>query len=138
MTPELPLTGRCGCGAIRYELDAPPLNASYCHCTRCQKRTGTAASANARVTPGSFRLVAGEEHVRTWTPAGGFEKAFCGLCGSALFSRDPANPETIGVRLGSFDVDPGVRPQWRQFVDYAAAWEPIPADGLARYPEGST
>ena len=135
MTVELPLTGGCGCGAVRFEIDAPLLSASYCHCTRCQRRTGTAASPNARTQPGSFRIVEGEEHVRAWAPEGGFEKSFCDLCGSALFSRDPKNPETIGVRLGAFDGDPGIRPQWRQFVAYAAEWEPIPDDDLPRYPE---
>ena len=135
MIVELPLTGGCGCGAVRFEIDAPLLSASYCHCTRCQRRTGTAASPNARTQPGSFRIVEGEEHVRAWAPEGGFEKSFCGLCGSALFSRDPKNPETIGVRLGAFDSDPGIRPQWRQFVAYAAEWEPIPDDGLPRHPD---
>ena len=136
MNLELPLTGGCGCGAVRYSIDEPLLSASYCHCTRCQRRTGAAASANARVAPGAFRLVAGEEHVRAWAPDAGFAKFFCGLCGSALFSRDPANPNSVGVRLGSLDADPGVRPQWHQFVAYAAPWEPLPEDGLPRYPEG--
>ena len=139
MTVDLPLTGGCGCGAVRFEIDAPLVSASYCHCTRCQRRTGAAASANARLAPGSFRIVSGEEHVRTWAPESGFEKAFCGLCGSALFSRDPSSGETAaGVRLGAIDGDPGVRPQWHQFVAYAAAWEPIPDDGLPRYPEQRT
>jgi len=37
--------------------------------------------------------------------------------------------------MSAFDSDPGVRPQWRAFVEYAAAWEPIPDDGLPRFPE---
>ncbi len=41
----------------------------------------------------------------------------------------------MSVRLGAFDGDPGIRPQNRQFVDYAAAWEPLPDDGLPRFPE---
>ena len=136
MSSELPLTGGCGCGAVRFEIDAPLVAASYCHCTRCQRRTGTAASANGALAPGSFRLVAGEEHIRAWAPEGGYEKAFCALCGSALFSRAPGSAEPGGVRLGALDSDPGVRPQWHQFVAYAAPWEPLPDDGLPRYPEG--
>ena len=38
--------------------------------------------------------------------------------------------------MSAFDEDPGVRPAYRQFVAYAAEWEPIPDDGLPRYPEG--
>ena len=36
--------------------------------------------------------------------------------------------------MGTFDDDPGVRPSYRIYTDYAAAWEPIPDDGLPRYP----
>jgi hypothetical protein len=133
--PELPLTGGCNCGAVRFELHALPMGSSYCHCRRCQRRTGTAASANASAAPGSFRIVAGEQIVRVWRPAGGSEKWFCGNCGSALFSRTPGDPDRIGVRMGAFDDDPGIRPTARQFVAYAAPWEPIPDDGLPRFQE---
>ena len=75
--------------------------------------------------------------MREWAPPDGWPKCFCAACGSALWSRDPAG-EIMGVRLGLFDDDPGVRPQYRQFVAYAAAWEPIPDDGLPRFPERRT
>jgi len=132
------LTGGCACGAVRYELTEPLVSASYCHCTRCQRRTGTAASANGRATPGSFRITGGEAHIGTWAPAGGAAKSFCSLCGSALFSRMEGDPPTIGVRLGTVDGDPGIAPQWHQYVAYAASWEEIPNDGLPRYAEGRT
>jgi hypothetical protein len=130
------LSGACNCGAVRYELSEPLVSAGYCHCTRCQRRTGTAASANGSVAPGSFRLVAGEDRLRAWRPEGGWEKWFCGDCGSALFSRDPEDPARVGVRLGTLGQDPGIRPAHRQFVAYAAPWEPIPDDGLPRFAEG--
>ena len=133
MTPAL--TGGCGCGAVRFEIGQPLVSARYCHCTRCQRRTGTAASASGAVVPGSFHIVQGEERLRAWKPEGGAEKWFCRDCGSALFTRDPEEPERVGVRLGAIDGDPGVRPSARQFVAYAAAWETIPDDGLPRYPE---
>jgi len=132
---ELPLTGGCLCGGVRFEVAEPLVSASYCHCTRCQHRTGTAASASARIVPGSLRIVAGEELVRTFLPPDGFGKAYCSACGSALWSQDPADLDTISVRLGAFDGDPGIRPSYRQFVAYAAPWEPIPDDGLPRFPE---
>jgi len=59
--PEMPLRGGCGCGAVRFEVTAPLESSKYCHCTRCQRRTGTAASVSARPQPGSFRIVSGEE-----------------------------------------------------------------------------
>jgi hypothetical protein len=136
LEPNMPLIGGCGCGAVRFEVTAPLVSANYCHCTRCQRRSGTAASANARPQPGSFGLLSGEESLRAWRPGGGWEKWFCGECGSALFSRDPHDPQRMSIRLGAFDGDPGIRPGERRFVAYAAPWEAIPEDGLPRHAEG--
>jgi hypothetical protein len=133
--PDLPLTGGCLCGGVRYEVTEPLVSASYCHCTRCQRRTGTAASAQARVAPGALRVLRGEELVREFAPQDGWPKAFCSACGGALWSHHPTD-DIHSVRLGTFDYDPGIRPQWHQFVAYAASWEAIPDDGLPRYPEG--
>jgi hypothetical protein len=123
------------CGGVRFEVTAPLVSAGYCHCTRCQRRTGTAAAITARVAPGSLRITAGEELVRSWAPSDGFAKEFCSACGSALWSRNSEDPDVIGVRLGAFDRDPGIKPSYRQYVAYAAPWEPIPDDGVPRYPE---
>jgi hypothetical protein len=133
--PDLPLTGGCLCGGVRFEVTEPPLSAVYCHCTRCQRRTGTAAAVSARLAPGSLRILTGEELVASYVPEGGFAKDFCSACGGALWSRHPEDPNIVGVRLGTFDGDPGIRPSARQFVAYAAPWEAIPDDGLPRYPE---
>jgi hypothetical protein len=133
--PELPLKGGCMCGGVRFEVTAPLVSAGYCHCTRCQRRTGTGASAFARAAPGSLRVTAGEELIRAYRPDDGFAKEFCSACGSALWSRSPDDPDVVAVRLGAFDGDPEIRPSYRQFVAYAAAWEPIPDDGLPRHPE---
>jgi hypothetical protein len=137
MTETSPvLTGGCGCGAVRFALSEPPRSAAYCHCTRCQSRTGTAAQASARVTPGTVTITEGAEHVRDWTLADGLAKSFCGLCGSHLFARTRDTGVITVVRMSAFDGDPGVRPMAHLFVAYAAPWEPIPGDGLPRHPEG--
>jgi hypothetical protein len=71
-----------------------------------------------------------------WKPSDGAgEKWFCGECGSAVFGRNAAHTESVGIRMGTFDEDPGLRPSVRQFVAYAASWEPVADDGLPRYPE---
>ena len=134
-TPTLPLTGGCGCGAVRFAIDAPLVGAAYCHCTRCQHRTGTAAAASATVVPGSVRILQGAEDLHGWAPPGGLEKLFCATCGSHLLARDPETEEIAVVRLGAFDEDPGVRPALHQYTAYAVPWEPLPDDGLPRYPE---
>jgi hypothetical protein len=131
------LSGGCLCGGVRFELSEPPSGAGYCHCTRCQRRTGTAASAQARIDGRTFHVLQGADLIGAWSPpGGGFDKCFCRNCGAHLFSRNPDEPRQMAIRLGAFDGDPGVRPSYRAFVAYAAPWEPIPDDGLERFPEG--
>jgi hypothetical protein len=132
--PSLPLTGGCLCGGVRFELDAPLVESGWCHCTRCRRRTGTPASVQARIAPGSLRLVVGEELLRSYRPEDGFPKVFCGECGSSLWSQSPVDREVISVRLGAFDGDPGIRPSYHQFVADAAVWAEVPDDGLPRFP----
>jgi len=131
---QMPLEGGCLCGAVRFRITAPFSSAGYCHCTHCQRRTGTGSSANARVPREGFTLLAGAEQLRAFTAPSGVPKLFCSTCGSALFSGDPTSDPQVAVRLGALDGDPGIRPQWRQFVESAVSWEEIPHDGLERHP----
>jgi hypothetical protein len=133
-SPQAPLQGGCLCGAVRFEITAPFLSAGYCHCTHCQRRTGTGSSANGRVAQEGFRLLAGEEQLRSFKPPTGVPKLFCATRGSALFSGDPFADREVAVRPGALDRDPGIRQHYRQFVDSAAPWEPVPEDGLVRHP----
>ena len=135
-SPQSPLQGGCLCGAVRFEITAPLLSAGYCHCTHCQRRTGTGSSANGRVPQEAFSLLQGAAELRSFKPADGRPKLFCGACGSALFSGDPFADAEVAVRLGALDGDPGIRPEYRQFVRSAVSWEPLPDDALVRY-EGS-
>ena len=127
------LTGSCACGAVRFEIDEPLVAAAYCHCTRCQRRTGTAMQASAKLAPGSMRITEGEDRLKGWWAGDGLEKVFCGDCGAAVLAWDHDTHEIAIVRLGAIDGDPGVRPQAHQFVANAAPWQPLPDDGLPRF-----
>jgi hypothetical protein len=130
----LPLSGGCNCGSVRFEVDERPALAGWCHCTRCQRRTGTSGSLQARVPSGALRVLRGEELLGAWEPPDGAAKVFCSACGSSLWSRS-VDGQAYFVRFGVFDADPGVRPSYRQFVAYAPAWDSLPDDGLPRFAE---
>ncbi len=130
---ERPLEGGCLCGGVRYRVSAPFSSAGYCHCTHCQRRTGTGSSANARVPRTGLQILSGTALIRSFQPPEGVPKLFCARCGSALFSGRLEQDEEVAVRLGTLDADPGIRPGYRQFVDSAAGWEPVPDDGLERF-----
>lgn len=127
------MTGGCTCGTARFEIDAPFEDAGYCHCRRCQRRTGTAASLSAIVPASAFTLLQGAEAIRTWRPPDGLPKSFCGECGGQLYSGEPDGDGPVVVRFGALDEDPDIRPRWRQWMSSAAPWEPVPDDGLQRF-----
>jgi hypothetical protein len=130
------LSGGCLCGGVRFMLTAAPIVAGYCHCTRCQGRTGGGSSLQARIDGSALEFQGGEQLLTWWRhPDGGFEKGFCSVCGAHLCSRNPDDHAQGAIRLAAFDGDPGIRPSFRQFVADVAPWEPIPDDGLPRYDE---
>jgi hypothetical protein len=118
---------------VRFEVTAPFSTSGYCHCTHCQRRTGTGSSVSARVPRAGFRFLQGEQQVRAYKPPAGLPKLFCPRCGSALFSGDPSNDDEVAIRFGTLDRDPGIRPKYRMFVRSAVPWEAIPDDGLERF-----
>lgn len=85
--------------------------------------------------PGTFSVTAGEDELRVWDPGDGWKKAFCGGCGSHTHTTSPDDPSVVATRMGCLDGDPGITPMAHQFVSYASPLEPLPDDGLPRFPE---
>jgi hypothetical protein len=87
----------------------------------------------ARVRKEQFRLFQGEHLIRVYGKGEGAVKAFCVSCGSSLFGGDWPEGDEVSIRMGAFDDDPGIRPQYHTFVDDRAAWDEI-TDNLPQYP----
>jgi len=137
MAESPPITGRCLCGRVRFEVSEPLIEAEYCHCRRCQRRTGAAASASATTAPESFRITRGEESLSSYRAGGGWRDHFCRECGGSVYAQGPDGRGEICVSMGMIDGDPGVRPAYHQYVAYAAAWDALPEDGLPRFAEAA-
>lgn len=133
--PDLPLTGRCCCEQVRFEVSEPLVGIVGCYCKRCQRRTGTAFSATGLTRPGTFRITVGEGLVTSFDPGDGWIKKFCSVCGGHVFTVNPDNPELIAIRVGALDGEPGARIAAYQFTDYASVWAPPPDDDLPHFPE---
>jgi len=113
------IDGGCHCGAIKFEAEADPANASICHCTDCQQLTGTAFRTSIRAQPGTFKVLRGEPKVYIKTAESGNKRvqAFCADCGSPIYATSPDGPEPklYNIRLGL------VR-QRAQFVPKVQIW----------------
>lgn len=133
-SPERPVHGSCLCGGVRYVITAPFRRANLCHCSRCRKHSGAAASAQGRVPAEGFALLAGADLLTVYRPpGGGMAKVFCRVCGSSLFGGSWPDGDEVSVRLGGLDGDPGIAVQFHSFAGDPAPWEPACADGLPRF-----
>jgi len=120
------VSGECFCGGVKYEIQGALNDARSCHCSRCRKVFGGAASAYAEVEAGKFSWVAGQEKLTVYEPAPGWGLCFCSLCGSTLCGVHEG--QVHGVTLGSVNGDPGVALERHIFVGSKAPWDVIGGD----------
>ena len=100
------MEGRCTCGEIRYRLTRAPLFVHACHCTWCQRETGSAFALNALIETASVELLAGEpELVATPSASGkGQDIARCPRCQVALWSHYAGAGRALAfVRVGTLE-----------------------------------
>jgi hypothetical protein len=100
------VTGGCHCGQIAYEAEVDPATVRVCHCTDCQKLTGTAFRAGIASLPRTFVLNSGTPKIYIKTAESGTQRAhaFCPNCGTPIWSAAPGpNPSVRGLRVGGLD-----------------------------------
>jgi hypothetical protein len=99
------LSGGCMCGAIRYTIGMPVTELRACHCTTCQKGSGTQGSVNAVIPASAFKLTKGTlKRFDSLADSGRtLHRFFCGDCGSPIYSQRATAPDTLVVRAGSLD-----------------------------------
>lgn len=100
-----PLTGGCLCGAIRYTVSVPVTELRACHCTNCQKGSGSAGSVNAVIPSAAFKLTQGTlKRYESIADSGRtLYRDFCGDCGSPIYSQRATALDTVVVRAGTLD-----------------------------------
>jgi len=98
------VTGRCLCGAVRFESDAAPVAVRACWCRDCQYLGSGNATVNAILRTEGFRTT-GEvrEYVSRADSGTVMRRSFCTACGTPLFSRAESRPELVVVRVGALD-----------------------------------
>ena len=124
--------GRCTCGAVRYEVTGSPVVLIVCHCTFCQRATGSSFLVEPMWRDQDFKVTAGAPRryeARSAVSGQRLTLHFCETCGTKLFQGMERFPGFVGVYGGTLD-DPSVAaeaPQsWRIFLDDAAKGTVIP------------
>jgi hypothetical protein len=134
--PTTPVTGRCLCGAVRYEVRGPLRDVLICHCEECRRWHGhVCAAASARRADLVFLEQGGLRWITSPNSDAGARRGFCGECGSSLF-WDLAGRETISIAAGTLDPPTGLRIIGHWYTSQASDYYDIPDDGLPHHQRG--
>ena len=120
------VTGRCHCGNIKFEAEIDPGAVRICHCTDCQRLSGSAFRVNVGTLPGTFRLLSGspKTYVKTTADSGTHRAhGFCPDCGTPLWATSTdANPASYGLRVGTLDCRAELAPSRQGWFRSALPW----------------
>jgi hypothetical protein len=131
------MEGGCTCGAVRYRLKAKPIFVHCCHCTWCQRETGSAFAVNAFIEASEVELLKGQPVQQTLPSLSGKGQVFwrCADCGVTVWSNyADAGPKFHFVRVGTLDEPSRAPPDIHIFTSTKLPWVILP-EGVPAVPE---
>lgn len=127
------IAGACLCGSIRYDCSAEPMMTVVCHCTHCQKQTGTSFSVLVAVPEETLNITGS---TKVFQDTGGSGKPvmrhFCPDCGSPIFSKVSALQDRLFLKAGTLDDTSWLEPTAHIYCDSAQSWVDI-ADNVPQF-----
>lgn len=130
--------GGCACGRVRYRMNSEPLIVHCCHCSWCQRQTGSAFAVNALIEAERVQLLTGDVvDIVVPSPSGANQRiSRCTNCQVAVWSYYLVMYGGIGekvrfIRAGTLD-DPGkLPPDVHIHTSAKQPWVVLPPDALA-------
>ena len=102
------ISGGCYCGSLRYEANGDVEASIQCHCRECQYITGGNPNVIMIMPSSGFKFVKG---IPKTFKRKDIEKAvtrlFCENCGTGIGTKNPNRPNSIILKVGTFD-DPSI------------------------------
>lgn len=127
--------GGCACGELRYRMTKRPLIVHCCHCSWCQRQTGTAFAINALVEADCVEILKGEvSEVTVTSPSGAGQRiARCTKCQVAVWSNYLVMAAGIGeairfIRVGTLDEPGRLPPDVHIYTSSRLPWLTLPED----------
>jgi hypothetical protein len=132
-TPRLPLDGACRCGRVKIRISVPPMLTMACHCTGCQRMSGSAYSLSAAIPTEGFAVVDGEPVIAGANAEAGHH--FCPDCMTWMFTRPAGFDFFVNVRPTMFDDTSWYSPFIETYTSEKLAWATTPAaHSYEKYP----
>jgi len=126
-------TGGCVCNQVRYEIKVEPLFVHACHCSDCQRYSGSAFVILLGVATADFRIEGELSTVTNPTPSGaGYDAHYCPQCATVIWSKYHfVELPIIAVRGGTLD-DPNLAPPaYHIFTRSRQRWVELPKEAPA-------
>jgi hypothetical protein len=128
--------GGCACGHVRYRVESKPLIVHCCHCSMCQRQSGSAFAVNALIEADRVRLLQGDvTEVTVPSPSGnGQVIARCPKCQVAVWSNYLVFYKGIlgdairFIRVGTLDDPSKMPPDVHIFTSSKQPWLVLPLD----------
>lgn len=126
-----PVAGTCSCRGVRFHMTAAPIFVHCCHCTWCQRETGSAFVLNAMVEADYVDVLTGSPLVvNTPSNSGRGQKITrCPDCYVALWSNYPGGGDAIRfVRVGTLEERERFPPDIHIYTSTKQPWVVLPAN----------
>jgi len=130
------MTGRCGCGEVHYRLTDDPIIVHACHCTSCQRETGSAFAINGVIEADRVEVTRGTVvAVDLRTASGNIQRVMrCPACQVALWSHYLGGGAALAyVRMGTLNDTSAATPAMHIFTSTKLDWVVLPNDATPVY-----
>jgi hypothetical protein len=126
-SPANKISGRCLCGNVSYSAEGEPMVQAVCHCSDCQRQTGSPFTVIVGVPLSAFSIegatlasfaTTGSDHGEET------QRSFCSACGSPLFSVSAVAPELAFIKAGTLDDASWLEPGVEVWASSAQPWSP--------------
>lgn len=121
---QVPFSGGCACGAIRYECTAEPAFSWNCHCRDCQRASGSAFCPVLYVPKAALTITGESTYHDVRAESGNLvSRGFCPACGSPVFIQAELVPSLQGLWASSLEDPSQFQPSVQVWIGSAQPWD---------------
>lgn len=134
---NIPITGGCACGSIRYACAREPVAMINCHCRDCQLSSGAPFASGIVAMSADVEIIGTPKSYTVRASSGGLTtRTFCADCGTPLFTTSEAHPEFTSIRFSSLDHPSGFKPMLDIWTSSAQSWVRLD-DAIPHFPRSA-
>lgn len=129
------IVGGCSCGKVRYSAEAEPIFQGLCHCTSCQRASGSSYSPVVAIPAPSLTVTGELKHYESKGDSGKpRQHGFCPNCGSPVTGTGDIMPGVVMLTAGTLDDQSWFKPTMQIYCDSKMPWVEL-GGGIPAFPK---